>query len=214
MPELRLIFEALRIVGVDPTPLRTADTAHTVAIGQQVTSEHGIAGLSLAAAAVDDEIRVWLTALEGARIVQPVHLCMGLFEPTGTQKVRMDIRLKAGSSASFLAHCLFTRPASASHSMQADITIAAADDTRAEVIGITEGNAPGARGHVDRMEIVHDRAQVSANPLVRVSHPQAKVTHEAAIGSVDHQQLETLMTRGLTPDAAVDLIVRGLLRQS
>ncbi len=92
--------------------------------------------------------------------------------------------------------------------------IAAADDTRAEVIGITEGNAPGARGHVDCMEIVRDRARVSANPLVRVSHPQAKVTHEAAIGSVDHQQLETLMARGLTPEAAVDLIVSGLLRQS
>jgi Fe-S cluster assembly scaffold protein SufB len=79
---------------------------------------------------------------------------------------------------------------------------------------MTEGNAAGARGHVDCMEIVRDRARVSANPMVKVSHPQAKVTHEAAIGSVDHQQLETLMARGLSPDAAVDLIVSGILRNA
>ena len=86
------------------------------------------------------------------------------------------------------------------------------DDARAEVLGIMEGNAAGARGHVDCMEIVRDRALASAIPEVRVSHPLAKVTHEAAIGSVDSQQLETLMARGLRPDAAVDVIVRGMLR--
>jgi len=74
-----------------------------------------------------------------------------------------------------------------------------------------EGNAAGARGHVDCMEIVRDRAVVSAVPEVRVRHPQAKVTHESAIGSVDGRQLETLMARGLAPDDAVDLIVRGML---
>jgi Fe-S cluster assembly scaffold protein SufB len=66
-------------------------------------------------------------------------------------------------------------------------------------------------GHVDCTEIVRDRAVVSAVPEVRVTHPLAKVTHEAAIGSVDSRQLETLMARGLDPDAAVDLIIRGML---
>jgi len=89
--------------------------------------------------------------------------------------------------------------------------VAVRDEARAEVFGIMEGNAAGARGHVDCMEIVRDRAEVSAVPEVRVRHPQAKVTHEAAIGSVDSKQLETLMARGLAPDEAVDLIVRGML---
>lgn len=53
---------------------------------------------------------------------------------------------------------------------------------------------------------------VSANPVVRVTHPEAKVTHEAAIGSVDHKQLETRMAYGLTPEEAVDVIMRGMLR--
>jgi Fe-S cluster assembly scaffold protein SufB len=49
-------------------------------------------------------------------------------------------------------------------------------------------------------------------PEVRVTHPLAKVTHEAAIGSVDHRQLETLTSRGVSPEEAVDIIVRGMLR--
>lgn len=43
------------------------------------------------------------------------------------------------------------------------------------------------------------------------------VTHEAAIGSIDRKQMETLMAKGLDEDEAVgydiyDIIVRGILR--
>jgi Fe-S cluster assembly scaffold protein SufB len=69
-------------------------------------------------------------------------------------------------------------------------------------------NLSGARGHVDCTEIVRDHAVVSAIPEVNVPHPQAKVTHEVAIGSVDSSQLETLMARGLDPDSAAGLISR------
>lgn len=89
--------------------------------------------------------------------------------------------------------------------------VALEHDATADIVGITEGNAEGARGHVDCMEIVKDRAVASAQPLVKVTHPLAKVTHEAAIGSVDHHQMETLMAHGLSPEQAVDLIVGGLL---
>ena len=90
--------------------------------------------------------------------------------------------------------------------------VAIEDDARAEVTGITEGNAAGARGHVDCMEIVKDNAIAKAIPIVNVTHPLAKVTHEAAIGSVDKKQLETLMAHGLTPEEAVDVIVKGILK--
>jgi len=65
---------------------------------------------------------------------------------------------------------------------------------------------------VDCLEIVKDRAVASAVPLVKVTHPDAKVTHEAAIGRVDRHQMETLMAHGLAPEEAVELIVRGLLQ--
>jgi hypothetical protein len=91
--------------------------------------------------------------------------------------------------------------------------VAVRDDATAEIVGATYGNAAGARGHVDCTEIVRDRAVANAIPEVRVTHPLAKVTHEAAIGSVDTRQLESLMARGVTPDEAVDILVRGMLRQ-
>jgi len=89
--------------------------------------------------------------------------------------------------------------------------VALEDEATAEVTGITEGNAAGARGHVDCMEIVKDRAVAKAIPIVNVTNPLAKVTHEAAIGSVDKRQMETLMAHGLTAEEAVDVIVRGVL---
>ena len=90
--------------------------------------------------------------------------------------------------------------------------VALEDEAMAEVTGITEGNAAGARGHVDCLEIVKDRAVAKAIPIVNVTNPLAKVTHEAAIGSVDKRQLETLMAHGLTPAEATDIIVRGVLK--
>jgi hypothetical protein len=62
------------------------------------------------------------------------------------------------------------------------------------------------------MELLRDRAVARAVPMVSVTNPLAKVTHEAAIGTVDRRQMETLMAHGLSPDKAVDIIVKGMLR--
>ncbi|MDD2440360.1 MAG: SufD family Fe-S cluster assembly protein [Methanosarcinaceae archaeon] len=89
--------------------------------------------------------------------------------------------------------------------------IALTEKASSEFIGITEGHAPQARGHVDCMEVIQDEAKAEAVPIVRVDNPLAKVTHEAAIGCVDKKEVETLMARGLEEDEAVDVIVKGML---
>ena len=87
------------------------------------------------------------------------------------------------------------------------------DKAQAEVIGETYGNAPYARGHVDCTELVNGKEAIArAIPIVSVTDERAKVTHEAAIGSIDRRQVETLMARGLDESEAVDVIVRGILR--
>jgi Fe-S cluster assembly scaffold protein SufB len=87
------------------------------------------------------------------------------------------------------------------------------DRARAEVRGETYGNAPYARGHVDCMELVNGTEAVAlAIPIVSVTDDTAKVTHEAAIGSIDRKQVETLMARGLDENEAVDVIVKGILK--
>jgi Fe-S cluster assembly scaffold protein SufB len=80
-----------------------------------------------------------------------------------------------------------------------------------KVYTTAEGNAPGAVGHMDCTEIVRDEAVAQNVPVVVVRDDQARVTHEAAIGSVNRKELETLMARGLGEDEAVDIIIRGML---
>lgn len=90
--------------------------------------------------------------------------------------------------------------------------VAVRDQARSQVFTTMEGNAPGARGHMDCTEIVRDRAVAQNTPLVIVRDDQAQVTHEAAIGSVNRKELEALLARGLDEDEAVDLIIRGMIR--
>ncbi len=91
--------------------------------------------------------------------------------------------------------------------------VVAADRCVSEVIGEAVGNAPHARGHVDCVEILKGPfARASAIPKLTVIDERAKLTHEAAIGSIDKKQVETLMARGMSEEEAVDVVVKGLLR--
>jgi hypothetical protein len=92
--------------------------------------------------------------------------------------------------------------------------IAVRDYASAEVKNTLKAEAAFARGHVDCKEIIRDHGRAKAVPVVEVLHPKAHVTHEAAIGSVDAKQLQTLMAHGLSEDQATDLIIEGLLSPS
>lgn len=89
--------------------------------------------------------------------------------------------------------------------------IAVRENAKAEVYNKLTARAAHARGHVDCKEIIQDNGIAQAIPIVEVKHPKAHVTHEAAIGSVDNKQLETLMSRGMDEDEAVELIINGML---
>ena len=87
------------------------------------------------------------------------------------------------------------------------------DQAEAEFTGEAVGIGPYSRGHIDCTEILRGtEAKASAVPKLVVVDERAKLTHEAAIGSIDRKELETLMARGLTEEEAVETVVRGLLR--
>ena len=91
--------------------------------------------------------------------------------------------------------------------------IAVRDGATSEVFTTAEGNAPAARGHMDCTEIVRGDAVARNTPIVVVRNDRAQVTHEASIGAVNHKELETLMAHGLDEEAAVDIIIRGMLQE-
>lgn len=89
--------------------------------------------------------------------------------------------------------------------------VAVRDNAKADVYNKLIATGNKARGHVDCKEIIQDDGIATATPIVEVKNPTAHVTHEASIGSVDSKQLQTLMSRGLSEDDAVELIIQGLL---
>jgi len=89
--------------------------------------------------------------------------------------------------------------------------IALREQAKAVVTGAVEGNAPYVRGHVDCIEIVQEQAEAQAVPIVKVCDERARVTHEAAIGSVNRKELETLAARVLTEEKAIEVKIRGML---
>lgn len=311
MAEKEEIARALGEMGQDSAVLTKSNIAHLVATGHTWLSLREVPGVHLQAKRTSDGIAAELTVSEGARIENPVHLCVGVLEKRGDQRINIAIHLEARSAATFVAHCFFPSAEKVLHAMDAvvdlgreaelrfleghyhgpfggasvlpkadvhvgpraryvsdfslttgrvgqlyidynveaeeealaemttrifghatddirirervalagkrsrsliKIRVAVEDQASADVSGITEGREEGARGHVDCVEIVKDQAVANAVPIVKVTHPLAKVTHEAAIGSVDKKQLETLMAHGLTPAQAVDMVVTGMLR--
>jgi Fe-S cluster assembly scaffold protein SufB len=89
--------------------------------------------------------------------------------------------------------------------------IAVRDNAKTEVISEMEASAPHTRGHVDCIEIIQGKAEAKAIPIVNVLNEKAQVTHEASVGRVNQKELETLMSRGLKENEAIDIIVRGML---
>jgi uncharacterized protein len=89
--------------------------------------------------------------------------------------------------------------------------VAVREQARSRIHTAMEGNAPHSVGHMDCTEIVRDDAEAENVPVVVVRDDEARVTHEAAIGTVNKKELETLMSRGLDEDEAVDVIIRGML---
>jgi|LGVF01.1.fsa_nt_gb Fe-S cluster assembly scaffold protein SufB len=89
--------------------------------------------------------------------------------------------------------------------------IAVRQNAKANIFNRMIATGDYARGHVDCKEIIQDNAVAKAIPIVEVRNPKARITHEASIGSVDSKQLQTLMSRGLSEDESVELIISGLL---
>jgi Fe-S cluster assembly scaffold protein SufB len=76
------------------------------------------------------------------------------------------------------------------------------------------GAAQSQRAATSARSLYGQSAGISANPLVKLTHGQLKVTHEAAIDSADHQALKTRKAPGLDQNVAVNLLVSGIFQRS
>jgi len=86
--------------------------------------------------------------------------------------------------------------------------------TKSSVISrglITGGNAD-TKGHMECNGIMlDDKAVIHAVPELKATYPDTELSHEAAVGKIAGEQLNYLMSRGLSEEKARSLIIRGFL---
>lgn len=87
----------------------------------------------------------------------------------------------------------------------------ATEDSYQKYISCVNGNNR-CNGHTECDAILMDNGQVDAVPMVNAHVTEARLIHEAAIGKIAGEQLEKLMTLGLTEKEAEEEIVNGFLR--
>lgn len=80
--------------------------------------------------------------------------------------------------------------------------------TRGQLVG----EAPGTKAHLEcRGLVLCPSASIHSIPEILAKHPETELSHEAAIGKLQEEQLYYLMARGVPPEKAISLLVRGFL---
>lgn len=87
----------------------------------------------------------------------------------------------------------------------------AKDDSHQKYISVVNGNAR-CNGHTECDAIIMDNGSVSAVPQINANNVDARLIHEAAIGKIAGEQLDKLMTLGLTEKQAEDKIINGFIK--
>ena len=87
----------------------------------------------------------------------------------------------------------------------------ATDESRQEFTLHIEGDNL-CRGHSECDAILQDHGSVIATPSLDAKHVDAQLVHEAAIGKIAGEQLNKLMTLGLTQNQAESQIINGFLK--
>lgn len=78
--------------------------------------------------------------------------------------------------------------------------------------GLIEGDVPETKAHLEcRGLLLSDEGVIYAVPELLGIRPGVDLSHEAAVGKINEEEIQYLMARGIDADTATALIVRGFL---
>jgi uncharacterized protein len=78
--------------------------------------------------------------------------------------------------------------------------------------GLIEGGSADCRGHLEcRGLLIDEEAFLQSIPELIAKKKGVEITHEAAVGKISEREITYLMTRKLSRDQAVSLIIRGFM---
>jgi Fe-S cluster assembly scaffold protein SufB len=80
------------------------------------------------------------------------------------------------------------------------------------VRGLVEGNSEECKGHLEcKGLLIDDESSIQSIPELVAKRKGAEITHEAAVGKISEKEITYLMTRRLSREQAVSLIIRGFM---
>ncbi len=86
------------------------------------------------------------------------------------------------------------------------------DQSRILSRGHLVGNVPDVKGHLECHGLVlDDESSIYAVPELEANAANLEMSHEAAVGQIDEDEIYYLTSRGLTEEQAASMIVRGFL---
>jgi Fe-S cluster assembly scaffold protein SufB len=78
--------------------------------------------------------------------------------------------------------------------------------------GLIDGSSSDCKGHLEcRGLLVDENAMLESIPELIARKKGVEITHEAAVGKISEREITYLMTRRLSRDQAVSLIIRGFM---
>jgi hypothetical protein len=88
----------------------------------------------------------------------------------------------------------------------------AREGSRMIVRGMIEGNTPDCKGHLECKGLIMDNESfMQSIPELIATKKGVEITHEAAVGKISEKEITYLMTRRLSREQAVALIIRGFM---
>ena len=86
------------------------------------------------------------------------------------------------------------------------------DQSRIYSRGHLSGNVPNVKGHLECHGLVlDDNSSIYAVPELEANAANLEMSHEAAVGQIDEEEIYYLTSRVLTEEEAASMIVRGFL---
>jgi len=136
----------------------------------------------------------------------PTTRCVG---PNATVRFNTVLVAQAGSLMDVGSRVVLDGPGSRAEVVSRTISTGGDIIARGEI----QGNAPGVKGHLEcRGLLLADRGTIRAVPELTGRLAGIDLSHEAAVGKIAEDEVEYLMSRGLSRDEATAMIVRGFLK--
>ena len=99
-------LELIRSAGIHAAA-KDPDTAHLVIGLNKVISSRLVPGLEVEPEENEEGVNIHIRVADGARIAKPVHMCFGLLQEAGIQRIGIDLTVEDDAKIGIVAHCIF-----------------------------------------------------------------------------------------------------------